>query len=407
MTIYDDPKYVGSYCIYGIYEQPNNDLKYIGATVNVKRRFMEHYNRSQTKQGEQLRQWCETHKYDLQIIESFEECTIEYLYEREKYWIRYYSDKGIELINVPFNSNKTQTFYCEQNGKKYYNHKEAATDLNINQGQIWGYFKGLYKGVQGYTFTYNKPMQLKNRYDTHKYIYCEQNGKMYSSYIQASIDLNISRHKFTKFFRGITTHIDGYTFTYNKPTILKPKVDVFMFYCEQTGEGYHSYKEAGKDLNMNPENIKHNLQLNKLNTRGYTFSYSKCNTIKDKQYKDGTCSKFILPIYCEQTGEVFNSIEEISKHFNVSVDIIKQHITGNIKGRNVSFRYTFSYSKPIRLKHKRGTIYCFETDTIYDTYKEAAIDLNIVPTRVHKILRTKHSKRKKYNLIYLIYKDEI
>jgi group I intron endonuclease len=75
----------------GIYKitSPSNKV-YIGQSVNIERRFLD-YKKSLKKQQIKLFNSIKKYGYENHIFEVIEECSIELLNERERYWQEYYN----------------------------------------------------------------------------------------------------------------------------------------------------------------------------------------------------------------------------------------------------------------------------------------------------------------------------
>ena len=82
---------------------PNGDIRYIGKTINPKRRLSSHIQEAKSKPGERhVLNWIlslitKGEKPTLSIVEV---CTDQTWQEREIYWIQHYKDKGCKLCNI-------------------------------------------------------------------------------------------------------------------------------------------------------------------------------------------------------------------------------------------------------------------------------------------------------------------
>lgn len=107
----------------GIYKitSPRNKV-YIGSTINFKRRYSDYkYNHCK----EQIRLYNSLNKYGFNnhIIEFIEECSINELHLKERYWQEYYESIGINGLNC---------FYVETNIKKRVCSIETKLKLSIS-----------------------------------------------------------------------------------------------------------------------------------------------------------------------------------------------------------------------------------------------------------------------------------
>lgn len=72
-----------------------NKIKYVGKTVNLKRRFYQHTCRSGRSKNRHLSNWIDklNREHDLKpVFEVIEICSDDIWQEREMYWINYYSE---------------------------------------------------------------------------------------------------------------------------------------------------------------------------------------------------------------------------------------------------------------------------------------------------------------------------
>ena len=87
--------------IYGLKDPRDNQIKYIGKTVDIDRRIKEHNQIHRNKKSKK-NSWI-THliRNGMQpIMEVLEECEESRWVERERYWIRYYKELGFDLKNM-------------------------------------------------------------------------------------------------------------------------------------------------------------------------------------------------------------------------------------------------------------------------------------------------------------------
>lgn len=94
--------------ICGIYKITNPKGRvYIGQSIDINRRFME-YKILNCKNQCRLYNSLTKHGWDNHIFEVIEECSVEKLNERERYWQDYYNvigENGLNLVLTKFNSN--------------------------------------------------------------------------------------------------------------------------------------------------------------------------------------------------------------------------------------------------------------------------------------------------------------
>lgn len=81
-----------------MFENKLNKKKYIGQSVNIERRYLEHiYYPSPHSKIDKYIQRLGTNEFDFIVLE---ECKIEELDSKEKYWIEFYNsiEEGYNLI---------------------------------------------------------------------------------------------------------------------------------------------------------------------------------------------------------------------------------------------------------------------------------------------------------------------
>lgn len=125
--------------------------------------------------------------------------------------------------------------------------------------------------------------------------------------------------------------------------------------CNETGQIWPSIKECADSFGVKPESIHRVLRGVRDHFKNMSFSYvnpekSKPKKIRKKRvrsldsynltglFKQVEAQK--RSIKCNETGEIWNSIQEAAKHFEVKNETIHRVLRGNRK----SFRnFTFSY----------------------------------------------------------------
>lgn len=84
----------------GIYKitNPNNKV-YIGQSNNIEKRFSQHRLNTNNKENNKLYESFRLYNIENHIFEIIEECSIELLNERERYWQDYYNvlENGLNL----------------------------------------------------------------------------------------------------------------------------------------------------------------------------------------------------------------------------------------------------------------------------------------------------------------------
>lgn len=88
--------------IYAIKDPRDYQIKYIGKTIDINRRFKEHLQDSYLKDNTYKNNWIKKLlSENLQpIFEVVEECCEDIWEERERFWISYYKEIGFNLTNM-------------------------------------------------------------------------------------------------------------------------------------------------------------------------------------------------------------------------------------------------------------------------------------------------------------------
>lgn len=93
--------------IYKLIDPITNEIRYIGKTGNLHNRYKNHLSHSKYLHT-RIGNWIKSilNKGLLPIVEIIEECDISTWVEREQYWIKYYRDKGLNLVNFSKGGNE-------------------------------------------------------------------------------------------------------------------------------------------------------------------------------------------------------------------------------------------------------------------------------------------------------------
>lgn len=145
-----------SNCYIYILKDPNtNQVRYVGKAKNPKNRYSNHINKNRDKNTHK-RNWINKLRKNNQkpILEVIEKTTNNKWKEREKFWIKYYLDKGNKLVNYTEGGDGltygNQTSYKKSDGNKeivglykngeifyiFSSIKEAESFFNLSQGTI-------------------------------------------------------------------------------------------------------------------------------------------------------------------------------------------------------------------------------------------------------------------------------
>ena len=87
--------------IYGLKDPRDFQIKYIGKTIDINRRYKEHIQTHRNRKSKKNSWVISLIKNGMQpIFEILEECEETNWVEREVYWIQYYKDLGFDLKNM-------------------------------------------------------------------------------------------------------------------------------------------------------------------------------------------------------------------------------------------------------------------------------------------------------------------
>ena len=202
--------------IYALIDPRDNKLKYVGYSVNPKRRLREHTNLIKiNRRRNKAHNWC-LHLYNNKmkpVMKILEICgSIEHGAKREDYWIRFFRKKGCDLKNTSDGGkgikgmlmSKDDRKRISESVKKYYKNNPEE-DKKMRER----FSKNCHQG---------RPMSEANkqklRESNIRTIKCNENNKIYNSLKEASIDLNIQSSNICKVLKGQRKTTGGFTFSY-------------------------------------------------------------------------------------------------------------------------------------------------------------------------------------------------
>lgn len=167
--------------------------------------------------------------------------------------------------------------------------------------------------------------------------------------------------------------------------------------CINTGEIYSSIVEASEKTNACKEVISR-VCRGIGNTSG---SDEQGNLLEWAFYEEGKEYKYSDPsildkknhrIICTTTGEIFNTVTEAANkyhisHSNISLCLTKKRNTAGIsdKGEPLCWEDYIegkSYKKKVGIKGKHRKVMCINTNKIYNSLKEAGLDIGVAPGNI-------------------------
>jgi group I intron endonuclease len=195
--------------IIGIYKiiSPSGKI-YIGQSKDINQRwkFYSFYNcKNQIKLYNSLKKY----GFDMHVFDIIEECSLEHLDKRERYWKQYYLDN--------FNGDWGEVLFCKiydtGGGPIPQEIKEKISKSLLGKQKTQQHKDNIKKSRKGMIFTQQHKDNMSNsrfRYS----ILCIENNKVYKSSHQASKDLNIYPSSIIKVCNGKLKQTKGYTFKF-------------------------------------------------------------------------------------------------------------------------------------------------------------------------------------------------
>lgn len=187
----------------GIYKitKKENGKSYIGQSNNIERRFKEH----QYKTDIPIELAIQKYGIDAFIYEVIEECPLEDLDKKEKYWISYYNTyKGFGYnCNEGGGNNR-----CENNGRTKLTNEEVAFirecyDLHMRRREVYENFKdkisfnGFSSIWDGSTWKEIKP-EVYTKENKDYYMYKATSGEKSENALLTDADVMICRNRYIK-----------------------------------------------------------------------------------------------------------------------------------------------------------------------------------------------------------------
>lgn len=103
----------------GIYKITSPTGKvYIGQSINIERRWKEYSNLNYYKRQPKLYNSFNKHGYENHIFEIIEECDVNMLNERERYWQDYYDVLGKKGLNCKLTKDSDRSGYMSEESRK-------------------------------------------------------------------------------------------------------------------------------------------------------------------------------------------------------------------------------------------------------------------------------------------------
>lgn len=187
----------------GIYKitKKENGKSYIGQSNDIKRRFKEH----QYKTDIPIELAIQKYGVDAFTYEVIEECPLEELDKKEKYWISYYNTYKGFGYNCSEGGGDNR---CENNGRTKLTNEEVAFirecyDLHMRRREVYENFKdkisfnGFASIWNGSTWKEIKP-EVYTKENKDYYMYKATNGEKSENAILTDTDVLVCRNRYIK-----------------------------------------------------------------------------------------------------------------------------------------------------------------------------------------------------------------
>lgn len=258
----------------GIYKiiSPNNKI-YIGQTINFENRCKQYKYK---KFNGQIKLWNNCKKYNwnpIDNIELIEECSIDELDEREKYWIKYYNsnatglncDEGGKGRRGFKHSEKTKLLLKEKNIGK--NHSdETKQKISNSLKNISSNERLKWKTNKGKPLSIDHINKIKESKKLNPYIITDEHRKKISQSNIGNTNMLGKNHS-EESKKKISDSKKGKQLNHYR---LKKII------CVDTGEIFENQQEASKKLGLKISNI----------LRSCADPKRKCNKMKFMYYQD-------------------------------------------------------------------------------------------------------------------------
>ena len=213
--------------IYGLKDPRDCQIKYIGKTINIDRRYKEHIQTHRNRKSKKNSWIINLIKNGLEpIMEIIEECNLDNWEEREIFWISYYKELGFNLKNTQNGGGRTKYVFSElarknmsdsqkirwtrnMRNKKgnYVLSEEERNKRSKNAKENLNIMNNLKKGSQ------SCKVEILQLSKDKKFI------KKWESLSDASRALNINAGNINKCLKGKTRSCGGFTWEYEKSDV--------------------------------------------------------------------------------------------------------------------------------------------------------------------------------------------
>jgi hypothetical protein len=235
---------------------------------------------------------------------------------------------------------------------------------------------------------------------SNKKIFCFETNEVYSSMTDASKCLNVSIAKISTVCHKNRLTTGGYHFCFEEEKDIfeakDRKKNYNKVYCLELDKVFESALIASKELDISDGKIRQCCSKGRHEIKGFHFFWFEEEKTKESYFKEITSyvgsKRKIINL---DTKQVFNSLSEAAISIN-------QKGTANIssccrKIRETAGGYHWEYLEEKNMTRK---VICLETLKIYNSLKEAAIDMKADPSAIGKICKGKGKKANGYHFEY-------
>lgn len=211
--------------IYTLSHPITNEIRYVGKTGNIKRRYNNHISNSK-KINSHIGRWIKSLLKEnlLPTVQMIEKCTEHNWEEREIYWISFYKEKGYNLCNLQKGGNQPKSY--KKAIKKYYITKENRCRVSCsfnNTNYYLGTFDTKDEAIKQYDLFKSNPIKYINtltKKSNKSGVNMYKDGNLiesFNSVTECAKYLNTELTPISRVCRNKSkTHL-GYTFKYRIP----------------------------------------------------------------------------------------------------------------------------------------------------------------------------------------------
>lgn len=335
-------------------------------------------------------------------------------------WAYYEEGKLYELI--AFEKQNGKAVICIDTGIIYNSVVHAAKELNINKSTLYNCCAGRISTAGGYQWAYYEEGKIYSLKENKckrksKKVICINSQEVFDSIEEASIKCHVSVDGIRRCCSGKLYATEGLQFSYyeeGKTYTLKELNNTVgcnkKVICIDTLEIFNSAKEASIKYNIHKSSISSCCTGKNLTAGGYQWSFY----VPGKEYKlqpiPDKLENIKRKVICVNTGEIFESIIAASRFYNITESKIRKACYGDqLTAGGYQWKYyqegeTYELLPlPIKGEKSKKKVLCVETNTIYNSQKEARQVTGI--TTIGDCLRGRIKKAGGYTWVFYTEKN--